>query len=115
VRELFCSCQPLLLPVAQQISEHSARLLSPQSTHKYGTSLPTAPMADTATSGLPLCSPLLPVRHPMAETREAQGETEEPGSEGAQAFFPLWKHSRDEENPEGAGHVCPRTASRDYR
>ena len=88
--------------------------LSLQSTNINGTSLLTAPMADTPTSGLPLCSPLLPVHHPMAETREAQGETEEPGSEGAQAFFPLWKHSGDEENPEGTGHICPRTASRDH-
>lgn len=61
----------------------------------------TTAMATAATSVLPLHSSLLlPVHHPMAKAGEAQAQAEEPRSEGPQAFFPLRKHTGDEENPE---------------
>jgi len=50
----------------------------------------------------------------MAETREAQAETEEPGSEGRQAVFPPREHTGDEKNSAAADRVSSRTRSRDY-
>lgn len=75
----------------------------------------TAAMAAAATSVLPLYSSLLlPVHHPMAKAGEAQAEAEKPRSEGSKAFFPLRKHTRDEENPETC-HALSRRGSRAYR
>uniref|UniRef100_A0A0A8ZZ22 Uncharacterized protein n=1 Tax=Arundo donax TaxID=35708 RepID=A0A0A8ZZ22_ARUDO len=83
-------------------------------TYKHGTKFLITPIMDSAISGLALRpSLLLPVHHPMAETRETQAETEESGSEGPQAFFPLWEHTGDAENQAGTDKVRPRTRSRD--
>lgn len=114
MRELFRSYPTLSAPSGTtNISGTNMEQGFPFS-HKHGTCLLVTPMADTATSGVALSSPLLPLHHPMAETGETQAETEEPGSEGPQAFFPLWKHCRDEENSEGTGRACPRTGSKEY-
>ena len=92
------------------ICRFPASLLPVSSTGTNGTRL-----AEAATSGLALCLPRrLPLQHPMAETREAQAETEEPGSEGPQAVFPLREHTGDEKNSAAADRVSSRTRSRDY-
>jgi len=98
------------------ICRFPASLLPVSSTGTNGTWLLLTAMAETATSGLALCLPprRLPLQHPMAETREAQAETEEPGSEGPQAVFPLREHTGDEKNSAAADRVSSRTRSRDY-
>lgn len=84
-------------------------------THKNGAFILIAAMASTSTSDHPLYpSVLLCVYHSMAKTRAVEAETEEPRSEGSQAFFSLWKHTRDEENP-AIGQVSTWTRSGEYR